>query len=257
MCFASFALTNMKILALTILFVTTLASLVSAQGNSLPKTDRVSASPAVSTELSPLEVAKATLAAHGGEKLKNMKTLVMKGALEMNVFNQTTPATFSIAISGEKYSFEINNPFQPLKQVSDGTQTYSSLQGFSLPPITSVGFPLLPKIGDAGYVIAGLLDAKKKKRGFRITAPDGFFTDFFVDEKTNQIKGYESSYEVGERTVTTSVEVDEFQTVDGIILPKKYSQRFDLGSLTAYASFRTKDILVNVPIDDSAFAIPR
>jgi hypothetical protein len=168
-----------------------------------------------------------------------------------------TPAAFSIAISGEKYSFEINNPIQPMKQVFDGSQTYSTIQGFQLPPVTSLGFPLLPKVGVEGYVITALADSKKKRKGFRITTPDGFYTDFFIDEKTNQIKGYESSYNVGERSVTTSVEVDEFQTVDGIVVPKKYSQRFDLGSITAYANFKTKDILVNVPIDDSVFAMPK
>lgn len=205
----------------------------------------------------PLDVAKAALAAHGGDKLKNMKSLVMKGSVDLNVNNQGLPGAFSTAISGEKYFFEINSVVQSLKQVFDGRQTYSSIPGFSLPPFTSLGFPVLTKIGDAGYVISALGDDKKKKRGFRITTPDGFYTDFFVDEKTGQIKGYESSYEVGSRLITTSVEIDEFLTVEGILVPKKYSQRFDLGQLTAYASFKTKSILVNSPIEDAAFAIPK
>ena len=205
----------------------------------------------------PTDVAQAALAAHGGNKLKQMRSLVTRGSVDVNVSGQLTPATFSTVISGEKYLLEINNPFTPLKQVYDGRQTFSTMRGFSLPPITSLGFPLLPRIGDAGYVISEMGDTKKKRKGFRITTPDGFYTDFIVDEKTSQIKGYESSYEVNGRDVTTSVEIDEFQTVDGIIMPKKYSQRFEMGQLTAYAAFKIKETLVNSTIADDVFSIPK
>ena len=204
----------------------------------------------------PLDLAKATLLAHGGDKLKKMKSFVMKGSVDMSVFNQQMPGAFSTAISGEKYFFEINS-MQSLKQVYDGQQTYSSIQGFSLPPVTSLGFPVLPHVGDAGYIVAALPATAGKKKGFRITTPEGLYTDFFVDEKTSQLKGYESSYDVGGRPVSTSVEIDEFATVEGILIPKKYSQRFDLGQMTAYANFKAKDILVNSTIEDSAFAIPK
>ncbi len=205
----------------------------------------------------PLEIAKGTLAAHGGDKLKKMTSLVMRGSVDLNVFNQSTPATFSTVISGEKYFFEILNPFQPLKQIYNGRQTFSSIQGFSLPPITSLGFPLLLKVGDAGYPVSALAEGKKKRTGFRITTPEGFYTDFLIDEKSKQIKGYESSYDVGGRIVTTSVVVDEFQTVDGVVIPKKYSQRFDIGQMTAYANFKVKEVLVNSPLADDVFAMPK
>ena len=231
---------------------------IMAQNSGSPK-QTPSPKPAISaTDATPSELAKSALAAHGGDKLKQMKSLVMRGSVDINMSNQNVPATFSIAISGDKYLFEINNPFQPLKQIFDGSTTYSSLQGFSLPPITSLGFPLLVKTGDAGYVISAASDAKKKTKGFRITTPEGYYTDFYLDDKSKQIKSYESSYDVGGRMVTTSVEIDETQTVEGVIVPKKYSQRFDLGSqMTVYASFKSKEILVNAPIDDSVFAIPR
>jgi hypothetical protein len=247
----------MKRIALIIFALGVSANGLYSQDTTITKVEKSATQVAKVVDSTPLDLAKATLAAHGGDKLKNMKTLVMKGSLDMNVFNQVTPAAFSVAINGEKYSFEINNPIQPMKQTFDGTQTFSTIQGFQLPPVTSLGFPLLPKVGVDGYVVTALADAKKKRKGFRITSPDGFYTDFFIDEKTNQIKGYESSYVVREREVTTSVEIDEFQTVDGIVVPKKYSQRFDLGSITAYANFKTKDILVNAPIDDSVFTIPK
>jgi len=213
---------------------------------------------AAGAETALMDMAKATVAAHGGEKLKQMKTLVMKGSVDLNVSGQTVPAAFSIVFSGEKYYFEVTAPFQQLKQVFDGRVTYSSLQGFSLPPMTSLGFPLLPKVGEAGYSVSAIGDKEKKKRGFRVTTPEGFYTDFYTNEKTNQIKGYDSSFETGGgQVVTTSVEIDEFQTVDGLLVPKKYSQRFDLGPITAYINFKAKEILVNSAISDSVFALPK
>jgi hypothetical protein len=213
---------------------------------------------AAPTENALIDMAKATVAAHGGEKLKQMKTLVMKGSVDLNINGQTVPAAFSSVFSGEKYYFEITSPVQPLKQVFDGRATYSSMQGFALPPMTSLGFPLLPKVGEAGYTVSAIGDKEKKKRGFRVTTPEGFYTDFYTNEKTNQIKGYDSSFETGGgQVVTTSVEIDEFQTVDGLLVPKKYSQRFDLGPITAYANFKTKEILINSPISDSVFAMPK
>lgn len=215
--------------------------------------DKSAASTKVST---PMETAKATLAAHGGDKLLRMKSLVVKGSVDLNTMGQAIPGAFSTAFSGEKYFFDINSAMQQLKQVFDGRETFSSLPGFSLPPVTSVGFPIMTKVGDTSYTVAEL-PATKKRKGFRITAPDGFYTDFYVDEKTSQIKGYESAFEVSGRVVTTSVEIDEFQTVEGVVIPKKYSQRFDLGQITAYANFKAKEILVNTKIEDSAFAIPK
>ena len=123
--------------------------------------------------------------------------------------------------------------------------------------MTSLGFPLLPRAGDKGYTISELPVNKKKRHGFRITTPEGFYTDFVIDEKSGRIKGYESQYDVQGRIVTTSVEIDEFQAVEGILVPKRYSQRFDLGGMTAYASFRSREILVNSKIDDEVFALPK
>jgi len=205
----------------------------------------------------PADLANAAVTAHGGDKLKQLKTLFMKGTLDLNVFNQSTPASFATAISGDKYSFIINSAMQPLKQIYDGEQTYSSLQGFALPPVTSLGFPLLPKVGTTGYTVTAPADPKKKDSGFRITTPEGYYTDFFLDEKTSQIKSYESSYDFNGRTVTTSVVVDKCLFVDGVLVPEKYSQRFDLGQMTAYASFKSKEILVNSPLSDGLFAIPK
>ena len=204
-----------------------------------------------------VDMAKAALAAHGGDKLKALKSMVIKGSVDMNVMGQTMPGAFSSAFSGEKYFFELVAPMQSLKQVYNGQSTYTSVQGFYLPPVASIGFPVLAHVADAGYSVSALADVKKKGKGFRVTTPDGYYTDFTVDEKTHQLKGYESSYDMGGgRTVTTSVTLDEFEAVDGVLAPKKFAQRFDLGTLTAYASFKAKSILINSTIDDSAFGMP-
>ena len=103
---------------------------------------------------------------------------------------------------------------------------------------------MLPRLGDSGYSVTTLPEAERKQRGFRMTGPDGFYTDFYIDEKTNLIKGYESAYEVQGGNFTTSIENNN-RLVDGLTIPEKYSQRFDLGGLTAYSSFKAKEILVN------------
>lgn len=241
----------------SILALLVLLPSISSLGQKAEDTKLVPNKSAQAIKTSALDIAKVAVAAHGGDKLKKMKSLLLRGSVEVNGGSSmmTIPATFMLAISGDKYVFELNNPIQPLKQISDGKETSSS--GYQLPPMTSLGFPLLMKVGQTGYVVADLPEARKSKRGFRVTTAEGFYTDFFVDDKIGQIRGYESAYDIDGRIVTTSVEIDEFQTVDGVIVPKRYSQRFDLGQMTAYANFKTKEILVNSQIEDSVFAITK
>lgn len=205
-----------------------------------------------------LELAKAALAAHGGEKFKNMKTLVIRGTADVALNPTITiPASFAFVYSGEKYRVDITNPFQPLKQIFDGEQTFCSINGFSLPPLNRLGLPLLQKLGMQGFVVSALAEKLKNKKGFRITSPEGFYTDFVIDPKTGQIKSYESSYEINGREITTSVEVEKSRDVDGVIIPEHYAQRFDLGNLTVYSDFKAKEILVNSKVSDDVFAIPK
>lgn len=241
----------------SILLITLFSLAAIAQPNTIGKATVPEKTAPIAADVAANDVAKATLAAHGGEKLKKMTSLVQKGSADLTFMGQALPGVFSTAVNGDKYYFEINSAVQSLKQVYDGRSTYSSIPGFSLPPMTSLGFPVLQRIGDNGYVITALSEDKKKKKGFRITTPEGFYTDFFVDEKTSQMKGYESAYDAGGRVVTTSVEVDEFETVEGLLIPKKYSQRFDLGQITAYANFKTKQTLVNSPMAEDSFVIPK
>ncbi len=205
-----------------------------------------------------IELAKQTVAAHGGDKLTNMKSLIIRGSVDVttSAIAQTIPASFVTIFAGERYRIEINNPFQPLKQVYDGTQTSTTIRGgFTLPPINRLGFPLLQQLGKQGFVITSLPADKKKKKGFRMTSPEGYYTDFYLDEKTSQIKGFDSSYEISGRKVTTSVEVDNCRLVEGVLVPEKYAQRFDTEQLTVYANFKAKEILVNTAIEENVFSV--
>ena len=197
--------------------------------------------------------AKTAFDAHGGAKLKSIKTLVIKGGVDVTVQARSLPGAFSTVISGDKYILDIQTSFQSIKQTFDGTNTVSSINGITLPPVTTLGFPLLPRFGDNGYLVSPVPTGKRKEKGFRLTAPDGFYTDFYLDDKTGLISSYESAYEMNGRTFTTSIAVDKYRIVDGITIPENYSQRFDLGQITAYANFKAKDILINSRIDDAVF----
>jgi len=205
-----------------------------------------------------LDLANAAIAAHGGDKFRQMKTLIVSGAVDITTtaITQAIPATFATIFAGEKYRIEINNPFTPFKQVYDGEQTSSTLKGsFTLPPLNRLGFPLLAKVGETGFTVSALPAEKKKKNGFRISASDGFYTDFYLDEKTHQVKSYEASYDINGRTVTTTVEIEKYRVVDGITLPEKYAQRFDTEQMTIYADFKAKDISVNKDVADNVFTL--
>ncbi len=211
---------------------------------------------AVSKTAAPMELAKAALLAHGGDKFKQMKTLVVTGTADVSGSpSMTFPAPFVMTYSGDKYRLEMNTPFVQFKQIYDGQQTFSSAGDVSLPPINRLGLPLLPKIEEKDYTVSALPDAKKKKTGFRITSPEGFYTDFFIDEKTNLIKSYEASYEINGRTITTAVEIDKLREVEGVKVPERYAQRFETGNLTIYANFKAKEILVNTTLADDIFVM--
>ncbi|MCA1625763.1 MAG: hypothetical protein LC778_18590 [Acidobacteria bacterium] len=211
----------------------------------------------VSETKTPLELAKATLKLYGGEKFKNMKTLVIRGTADISGSpTMTFPATFAMIYAGDKYRLEVTNPIQPFKQVYDGQQTLSSINNVSLPPINRLGFPLLQKIEEKDFVVSELPESKKKS-GFRITSPDGFYTDFFVDEKTGLVKSYESSYEIRGRTVTTSVQIDKLREVEGVKVPERFAQRFDMGQFTVYSDFKAKEIIVNSSVADDVFSISK
>jgi hypothetical protein len=237
----------------------TILLMVLAGGLSAQKAESPKETPAVTVadgKKAAIELAKKAMTAHGGDKFRNMKTLVVRGSADISGSpTQTFPAAFATIYSGDKYRFELTNPFQPFKQVYDGEQTISSVPNFTLPPINRLGLPLLQRIDEKGFEVSELPDKSKKKTGFRITSPEGFYTDFFLDEKTFEVKSYEASYSFNERSVTTSVAIDRFKEVEGVKIPERYAQRFELGFATFYTDFKAKEILVNSEVSDDVFTM--
>ncbi|MCV4655470.1 hypothetical protein OFM13_29475, partial [Escherichia coli] len=88
--------------------------------------------------------------AHGGDKLRTIRTLVIRGSVDVtsSAFQQAIAGGFSTVIAGEKYILDIQTPFQSIKQVFDGQNTVSSFPGITLPPVTSLGFPMLMRFGE-------------------------------------------------------------------------------------------------------------
>ena len=112
---------------------------------------------AIKTDAAPLELARIALRAHGGDKFKNMKTLVIRGTADVSGSpTQNFPSTFAFVSSGEKYRIDITNPFQPLKQVYDGEQTSSSINGFYFPPLNRIGLMLLTKFEEKDFTVAAV-----------------------------------------------------------------------------------------------------
>ncbi len=203
----------------------------------------------------PLELAKLSLTAVGGEKFKKLKSIVLRGTAEISGSpTQTFPATFAIVYEGEKYSFDIKAPpIFSFKQIYDGEETYSSMRGINLPPLNRLGFALLIKIDEKGYVVASLPEKFKKKRGFRITSPEGYYTDFVIDEKTNLVKEYEASFDYNGTTVSTAVAIDSYKDFNGVLINEKFSQRMEMGQITSYANFKAKDIVLDGELPAGAF----
>jgi hypothetical protein len=204
-----------------------------------------------------LEMAKVTLKAHGGEKLSQVKSMILRGSVDVMAPNspQALPATFAIILAGEKYRLEIQSAFFNFSQISDGQNTSSSMSGVALPPMSRVGLVMLPKIGETGFAVSPLPEKFKKKKGFRITSPEGYYADFVIDEKTSLVKEYESGYELNGQKVSTAVAIEKYKEVEGVLVNEKFSQRIDFGQISAYANFNAKNILLNTEIADDVFTV--
>ncbi len=199
-------------------------------------------------------LAKAAFEAHGGEKLKAMNNLSVIGTVDLtaSAANQAFPASFAQIFAGEKYRLEVTSAFVQFLQVFDGVRTSTvPASGFTLPPINRVGLALLQRYEQSGFTVSDLKETKKY--GFRITSPEGYYTDFYIDKKTNRIKGYDSSFTVGGRAVKTAVEIDKFEEYDGIVIPSKFAQRFDVSGMTVYGVFKSKKIAVNGEVSNEMF----
>ncbi|MDH3494924.1 MAG: hypothetical protein OEM82_15320 [Acidobacteriota bacterium] len=237
----------MKVLLLfSLLF--SLVSVSTAQKTPLKKAQE----PVVTAE----SLAAEAFEAHGGEKLRGLETLSMTGSVDVtsSAANQAIPASFVQIFSGDKYRLEVDGGFVQFVQAFDGVNTVTSpSRGFTLPPINRIGLMLLQRLGKEGFVVSE--SAAGKGERFRMTSPEGYFTDFVLDKKTRRIKGYESSYVVGGRSISTVVEIDKYEDYEGIFIPTKFAQKIDVSGMTIYAVFKSKTISVNGEIANELFVL--
>ncbi len=223
-----------------------------------PASTGAAAKIAITAQSTPLELAKAAQAAHGGDKFKNVKSILIRGGTDISApgSTQTIAATFYIVTSGDKSRFEINSPMAPVTQIFDGVNLYNSFQQVQVPPMSRLIISLLQKIDDKSYTISALPD-KKKKRAFRITTPDGYASDFYIDSTTGLVDTIESKFTVNGREISTAISNDKFREVEGLMIPEKFSQRLDFSGMSFYVSYKAREILVNSELPENTFVIPQ
>lgn len=213
-----------------------------------PSTKVVNITPTTKAE----ELAKIVVDVLGGEKFKNVKTMIVNGSVNLYAPNttQSIPGSFIITNSGPKYRMEVKS-LQNFSLIYDGEQMYSSMPGLSFPSPSKYGLNALQHLNEPGYSIEALPN-KKNLRAFSLTGPEGYITRFFIDPKTGRIK----SYEIPLKDLVYGSEIDEYKEYDGVLVPTKFVQRLDTQMGAFFAEFKAKDVKLNTEVDDSVFAIP-
>ena len=109
-------------------------------GNGAPVANAIPAAPAITATSTPMDLARAALAAQGGEKFKNLKSMMLFGSADLYAPNSTNsiPGKFYMVTAGDRVRIEIDaRPLFNFKQIYDGEQSFSSLPGVQMPPRAS------------------------------------------------------------------------------------------------------------------------
>lgn len=228
-----------------------------AQGDTsktTPVGNGTTAGPAITATTTPVDLARAALAAQGGEKFRNLKSVVLRGSVDLYAPNstQSIPGGFVIVIAGDKARIEVDaRPAVSFKMIYDGHQAYSSLPNVDMPPLTKFGMGMLVKFDQTGYAVTAIPD-KKKHRGFRITDSDGNITDFYVDPATGRVMSFLIPY----GGYTFGTENKKMKDFDGVLVATSFTQRLEMPQGAFFADYNVKDVKLNQPIGDDVFAIP-
>ena len=210
--------------------------------------------PAITANTSPMDLARAALAAQGGDKFKTLKSMVLRGSVDLYAPNstQSIPGGFIWVIAGDKVRLEIDaRPAVSFKQIFDGQRAYSSLPGVEMPPASKFGLPVLARFDQAGYTVSALPD-KKKQRAFRIADSEGNTTDFYVDATTGRVMSFLIPY----NNYTFGTENKKFKEMEGVLVPVEFTQRLEMPQGAFFAEYKVKDVKLNNPIGDDVFVIP-
>lgn len=210
--------------------------------------------PAITATTTPVDLARAAIAAQGGDKFRNLKSVVLRGSVDLYAPNstQSIPGGFVIVLAGDKVRLEIDaRPAVSFKQIYDGQRSYSSLPNVDMPPASKFGMGLLVKFDQPGYGVSALPD-KKKQRAFRVTDPDGNSTDFYVDVATGRVMSFLIPY----GGYTFGTENKKMKEIDGVLVATSFTQRLEMPQGAFFADYSVKDVKLNQPIGDDVFAIP-
>jgi hypothetical protein len=250
-------------LAFMLLTLFAVASNARAQQSTTAPPAVHAAGEAVVSSPAALELARAALKAQGGDSFIKLKSLVLTGTADISKPGsvQAIPAKFVIIMAGENCRVELQSPFFSLRQIYDGRQNYMNLPGVNFPPITKFGLNLLSKLDEPGYLVSELPE-KKKQKGFRITDPDGNFTDFYTDAASSQVVSYmiQTNYRrKGDKELSLkfAVEHKKMKTVEGVLVPFSFMQRIDTPKGSFFADYKVTDVKVNQPVGSDVFTIPK
>lgn len=232
---------------------------VSAQehGSKNASPGNATAPPAVTitADSTPIDLARAAFTAQGGEKFRQVQNMMLRGSVSLYPPNspQSIPGSFSIVTANDKLRMEIDaRPIIVFKQIYDGQQSYSSMPGVEVPPLSKFGLSVLSKFDQPGYKVSTIPN-KKKLRGFRITDSEGYATDFYIDATNGRVMEFFLTY----NGFTFGTANSKFKDVDGVLIPHSFSQRFEMPQGPFFAEYNVKEVKINQNLGDDAFAIPR
>ncbi|HUS12762.1 MAG TPA: hypothetical protein VMZ30_19995 [Pyrinomonadaceae bacterium] len=209
---------------------------------------------AITATTAPIDLAKAAFAAQGGDKFKSLKSAILRGSVDLYGPNstQSVPGGFVLVTAGDKFRMEVDaRPLFSFKQIFDGQQSYSSLPGAEMAPVSKFGMRLLTRFDEPGYTVSALPD-KKKQRGFRVADAEGNATDFYLDPATGRVVSFTFAY----NGYNFGTEHKKFKEVEGVLIPSSFTQRIEMPQGAAFAEFNVKDIKLNQPMGDDVFAMP-
>lgn len=247
----------LKSLVLSICLVS-FGATICAQENGPAKTSAPAATaPAVviTPESTPMDLAKAAFTAQGGEKFRAVQNVMLRGSASLYAPNssQSIPGSFSLITANDKLRVEIDaRPVFVFKQVYDGQQSYSSMPGVELPPLSKFGMSVLSKFDQPGYKVSTIPN-KKKLRGFRISDPEGYTTDFYIDATNGRVMEFSLTY----NNYTFGTANDKFKEFEGILIATNFSQRFEMAQGAFFAEYNVKEVKLNQALGEDVFAIPR
>jgi len=224
-----------------------------ASNNSSAPANPIPPAPAISATSTPLELARAALAAQGGDKFKNLKNMGLVGNVNLYAPNsaQAVPGKFSLVTAGPRMRLDVDaSPIFKFKQIYDGQQSFSSMPGVQMPPADRFGLPVLAKYDQPGFTVSGLPD-KKKLRGFRIVDADGNTTDFYIDPATARVMQYLIPY----GGYTFGIENSKFKEVEGVLVVLNFSQRLESPQGAFFADYKVKEAKLNQELGDDVFLI--